>query len=156
LRRGEAFKLAWADVDIAKGALTVQAQNATSGKQRIVPLNQIALATLWAWQSQTQGDELVFPSPQTGGKLDNVQTAWQNICRDAGVKGLRLHDSRHTFATRALAAGADIAVVQELLGHADIATTAIYLHPNEQDKRRAVERLAVSGEDIVALRQGTA
>jgi integrase len=154
IRRGELFSLEWRDVDLDSAMLTVRGEIAKSGKTRNVPLNGVALETFKAWCKQTDEDGLVFVSPDTGGRFDNIQSGWEAICEKAKIKGLRIHDLRHTFATRCLAAGADIAVVKELLGHQDISTTAIYLHPSEENKAAAVARLAVA-KNVVAFQGKT-
>lgn len=142
IRRGEAFSVQWRDINFKAQTLTVRGETSKSGKTRVIPLNAVALNTLTAWREQSPKENaLVFPSPVTGGRLDNTNTAWQTILKAAGIKALRLHDFRHTFASRCLAAGADICTVKELLGHADIKTTSIYLHSRAEDKAAAVARL---------------
>ncbi len=150
LRKGEALQARWRDVDLDRGTFTVLAGNAKSGRQRVVPLNRTALETLRVWREQTPcaaDDALVFPSPRPdhegrkGGVLDNLQKTWVKLLKDAGVAHCGLHCLRHTFATRALAAGADVTVVQAILGHTSILTTSVYLHSRAQDERRAVEAL---------------
>jgi integrase len=154
MRRGEAFSLEWRDIDFAKRTLTVRGECAKSGKTRVIPLNSIASETLKAWREQSPEDNpLVFPSPVTGGRLDNINTAWQTLLKAAGIKALRLHDFRHSFASRCLEGGADINVVKELLGHVNIATTAIYLHSRAEAKIAAVARL-VSPENVIQFAEG--
>ncbi len=144
LRRGEVFSLAWSDVDLKGATLTVRGVVAKSGKTRILPLNATALEALKAWRDQSQDTDLVFPSRETGERLDNVKKLWAGLRKDTGIDA-RWHDMRHTFASRLLSAGASIEIVRELMGHADIATTAIYLHATEGEKREAVARLASNG-----------
>jgi integrase len=64
-----------------------------------------------------------------------VSRRFKAACRAAGVRAVRFHDLRHTFATRLAASGQPIRTIQEFLGHADAKTTQIYAHyaPSEQE-----------------------
>jgi len=55
--------------------------------------------------------------------LKDIRTAFENACKRAGIKNLRFHDLRHTFATRLVLAGVDLATVSKLLGHSSIQMT---------------------------------
>lgn len=146
IRRGEMFSLEWADVDLRGATLTVRGEVAKSGRSRKLPLNNVALATLKTWREQSPEDAvLVFPSPDTGERFDNIKRLWASICDAAKLKGIRWHDLRHTHASRLLASGASIETVRTLLGHVSIETTSIYLHSGEDEQRAAVERLASNG-----------
>ena len=71
------------------------------------------------------------PTPQTANPLDGgkVTKRFQAACRDAGVRPIRFHDLRHTFATQLAASGkVSLRTLQEFLGHADAKTTQIYAH----------------------------
>ena len=86
-----------------------------------------------AWSQRTiyTGDEdLVFAHPQTGKPLDGgkVTKRFKAGLRDAGVRPIRFHDLRHTFATSLAASGSSLRTIQEFLGHADAKTTQIYAH----------------------------
>ena len=61
--------------------------------------------------------------------------------RLAGIPEVRLHDLRHTFATRLIESSVDIITVRDLLGHSQSAVTERYTHPNEGLKRVAVDAL---------------
>ncbi|MCV2869951.1 site-specific tyrosine recombinase XerD [Defluviimonas sp. WL0002] len=115
------------------------------GKERMVPLSAPARAALTAWLAQRDADEeeartsrrtppsrFLFPSDSAEGHL--TRQAFHALLKDiavrAGVSPARVspHKLRHAFATHLLAGGADLRVIQTLLGHADVSTTEIYTH----------------------------
>lgn len=108
------------------------------GKERMVPISSRAHAAVEAWLELVAGGPWLFPSGK--GHLSRVRLF--QIVRDmagqAGIAPERVspHVLRHAFATHLLSGGADLRVLQSLLGHADIATTQIYTHV---DSRRLVE-----------------
>ena len=116
-------------------------------KDRLVPLNEPALAAsrLWLVEIEHLPGAWLFPADSESGHLTR-----QAFARDlkvlAGAAGLRAdlvspHVLRHAFASHLLQNGADLRVVQELLGHADIATTQIYTHVLDDRLRSMVRDL---------------
>jgi len=79
----------------------------------------------------------------------DLQRPWALVSRCAGLKGVRLHDLRHTFASYGAAGGLGLPVIGGLLGHADSKTTARYAHLGSDPLRRASE--AISSEISAAL-----
>ncbi|MBN1271607.1 MAG: tyrosine-type recombinase/integrase [Candidatus Aminicenantes bacterium] len=63
---------------------------------------------------------------------------FETASRRAGIKGLTLHDIRHTFASRLVRAGVDLITVKDLLGHYSVKTTERYIHSNKEQKRKAL------------------
>ncbi len=106
-------------------------------KERIVPVGRPAMAALLAYVSDLRPRLVRAGNPsqslflsRTGRPISRV-VVWQIIQRKAQAAGLRHihpHMLRHSFATHLLAGGADLRVVQELLGHSNIKTTQIYTH----------------------------
>jgi integrase/recombinase XerD len=107
-------------------------------KERIVPIGSEALAWISRYQQLGRGalvkhaqtDDVLFLSSR-GSKLSRM-SVW-NIIQEACVRAnitqhVHPHMFRHSFATHLLEGGADLRAVQEMLGHADIATTQIYTH----------------------------
>lgn len=138
LRLGELRALRWRDVDFGKQAIVVRRsytrgqEGATkSGRIRSVPLSSQAAKSLDGLSRRsgfTEPDDLVFPN-ETGQPIDDskLRRRFHASLDRAGLPRVRLHDLRHTFGTLT-AAAFPIADVKEMLGHADIQTTAIYLH----------------------------
>ena len=134
-RKGEALHLRWADVNRDANTWTIQAANAKSKKRRIVPLNSSALAILDEL-SNNNNSEYVFLNSKNGERLQSVDKVWQRIRVNADLPaGTVIHSLRHMGASMALASGADLATVRDLLGHADISTTEKYLHASGKSLR---------------------
>ena len=117
-------------------------------KTRLVPVGRIACESIDRYLTQERvhlvgkktGNE-VFLSRQ--GKKLTTQRIWQILKEIAAATGFETnvypHLLRHSFATHLLANGADLRIIQELLGHADIATTQIYTHV-EQSRLKAIHK----------------
>jgi integrase/recombinase XerD len=127
------------------------------GKERLVPLNEAAKAAMGEYLALLSGagrgqkSKWLFPSFGESGHLTR-----QHFARDlktlAAAAGLRSdqvspHVLRHAFASHLLHNGADLRVVQTLLGHADISTTQIYTHVLEERLKSLVRDLHPLGED---------
>lgn len=121
------------------------------GKERLAPLNAAARGAVKAYLEVRKtflpkGDAAnpwLFPSRGKGGRLTPRRLAQllDEAAADAGIDPARVspHVLRHAFATHLLEGGADLRVVQTLLGHADIATTQIYTHLAGDHLRQVVE-----------------
>lgn len=135
LRASEAAGIGLTDVQHTLGVIRVLGKGA---KERLVPMGKPAQDALEKYLEQCR-PRLVRPGGRDAGRVLLSRTGrplervaiWQIVRRNAaaaGLKGVHPHVLRHTFATHLLAGGADLRVVQELLGHADIGTTQIYTH----------------------------
>ena len=132
-RISEATGLDIDDVATQEGVVRLRGKG---GKERLVPLGSYASAALAAYlvrgrptlAAKGKGTPAIFLN-QRGGRLSR-QSAWsilRSAAERAGLGGhLSPHTLRHSFATHLLEGGADVRVVQELLGHASVTTTQIY------------------------------
>ena len=125
LRQGELFSLAWDQVDLRLRTLTVLASHAKGNATRMIPLNAEALAVLTTIRPENASG-LVFKSPVTGGRFNNVKKAWAEITKAAKLPDWRWHDLRHDFASQLVMRGAALYTVQKLLGHANARMTQRY------------------------------
>jgi integrase/recombinase XerD len=134
LRASEAIDLELRDLDLDEGVLRARGKGS---KERLVPIGQSAVGALRTYIEHGRG-ELVKGRPEPhlfvnfrGGPLTR-QGLYKIVRRHAESAGLadRMspHTLRHTFATHLLAGGCDLRSVQEMLGHADVATTQLYTH----------------------------
>ena len=141
LRASELCGLDVRAVQLDEGLLRVFGKG---DKERVVPLLGAALDALEAYLDRGRGAlvgrrpcDAVFLNVR-GGRLSrqSVHAIVERYGRVAGIEGLHPHTLRHSFATHLLEGGADLRVVQELLGHANIATTQLYTHVDRAHIRR--------------------
>jgi integrase/recombinase XerD len=134
LRASEAIGLEVGDVDLETGVLRARGKGS---KERLVPIGSTASRALVAYLSRGRprlvGDrmEAVLFVNHRGTRLtrQGLYKIVQRHARAAGLAGkMSPHTLRHTFATHLLAGGCDLRSLQEMLGHADIATTQVYTH----------------------------
>lgn len=137
-RQGELFRLHWSDIDFDRRSLALVMRGKRKSHTRHIPLNKEAFQTLQAWRSiRSMTDKLVFPS-KNGEKMDNVQTSWENLRKEAKIENFRWHDMRHHFASRLVMNGVPLNTVRELLGHTNLEMTLRYAHLAPEQKERAV------------------
>ncbi|MBC8515068.1 tyrosine-type recombinase/integrase [bacterium] len=141
LRVSEAVSLPWRGLYLDEGYVRVTGKG---GKMRQVPIGRSALGWIKRWHDVVPEGVFVFPGGGASGHMDRA-TAFRVVKEaldGAGAEGEGVgpHAFRHAFATHLLAHGADLRVIQELLGHADLQTTQIYTHLLEKDVRQAWER----------------
>lgn len=144
LRASELCSIEIQAINFSDGVLRIRGKGA---KERVVPVGRTALAAIRNYLSDDGRPRLA--KPKTGsalfisswGKAISRKTLWvilQEQVKRAGIeKKIHPHQLRHAFATHLLANGADLRVIQEMLGHADIGTTQIYT---------AVERSRLTSE----------
>lgn len=144
-RFGEIKKLVWADVDLDNDELTLRAMNTKTLTGRVVGITPRLKAELIKLaEINNETDALVF------GIKSNVKRAFASAKKIAGIDDLRLHDLRHTTATR-LCTKLELPQVGRILGHTQPRTTYRYVNANAEVRSRAADILhemqVASGED---------
>ncbi len=148
MRRNEALRLRWDEVDLEAGLLRL-GDSKTGAK--LVRLNGAAREVIAA-QEPMLGNPYVFPSPvKPGAPLYDVKRVWDRIRKRAGLGDARLHDLRHSFAATAAAGGLSLHQIGQLLGHRNPRTTARYSDLVDDDAAKAAEQV---GEALARVMAG--
>jgi integrase/recombinase XerD len=147
LRVSELVGLKLDELNMQSGYLSTHGKG---NKRRLVPIGDVALAHMHRyldevrpqWAPPIDRERFAFLSAR--GKPITRQAFWNTVRKYAVaagiVKHLSPHTLRHSFATHLMQGGADLRVVQTLLGHADISTTQVYTHVTREHLRQTVER----------------
>ena len=154
MRMGEVFVLTKQDVDFSTGTILIKGADAEddgpkSGKSRVAYISDKLRSMLITRVGKLENpNSLLFPA--LGGGIrneigENFKTIMKHLGWNNGVKDRRLrfcaHCFRHTFASRLIAKGTPVPVVQKLMGHATIQTTMRYVHTNDAQCRAAIDLL---------------
>ncbi len=141
-RKSEILTLRWSEVDLDAGEL--QLADSKTGP-RAVQLPPTAVALLDALPRR-HNSPWVFPGNDRDGRYSSggLDHAWRTVRAAAVLEDVRIHDLRHSFASRALALGETLPVIGKLLGHSDIETTARYAHLARDSIHETAERIAGS------------
>ncbi|MCG7295379.1 tyrosine recombinase XerC [Corynebacterium afermentans] len=143
IRVGELTGLNLGDVDLARGLAHVTGKG---NKQRVVPFGDEAAAAVSEWlefgRAELTGDTQAMFVGSRGGRIDQrqVRRIVERAGQRAGVEHVSPHTLRHTTATHMLEGGADLRVVQEMLGHTSLQTTQIYTHVSAQRLKRVYDQ----------------
>lgn len=144
LRASELVELKVSDVNLVSGFVRSRGKGS---KERIVPVGRVAVAAIKSYLEESRPlfrkSEQPFLFLSQRGKPISRQWLWRIVkkyIRRAGIKKkVSPHTLRHSFATHVLSRGADLRVVQEMLGHSNISTTQIYTHV-DRERLREVHR----------------
>ena len=142
-RRNEILGLRWDDLNFDTGEMRLP--DSKTGA-RMVPLTS-AVAKVLKGLPRTPDNPCVFPGKKKGTRLVNINDSWKRVRTRASLDGVRLHDLRHTFASRALALGESLPMIGDLIGHRKVNTTARYVHLAQESIKASAARVA---ENIAA------
>ena len=140
-RRSEVLSARWDQFDLTNGVWTKPGATTKQKTDHRVPLSAPARQLLSDLFAEAEEDApFVFPSRSGGHRVD-VKREWAALCKTAGLKGIRLHDLRHSYASILASAGMSLPIIGALLGHTQPQTTARYSHLFDDPLRAATERV---------------
>ena len=135
-RRNEVTQAKWEYINWDHGTLLVP--RSKSGRARLIRLNSSALHVL-RLIPRSEDNPYIFPSPVTGRPSSSLHFPWNRICKNCGLRDIRLHDLRHSFASFLVNEGVSLYVVQGLLGHTQVRATQRYAHLADETLSVAAE-----------------
>ena len=137
MRKGEVRELSWDDVDLEGRILHLQ-RDKSSGENvgRDVQLTDAAVQLLRSLPRMAHTD-WVFFGRQRDSHIVDLERYWSAALERAGIRRVRMHDLRHSFASLAIANGISLYTVGKLLGHRDLKSTARYSHLSAEAQREA-------------------
>lgn len=140
LRLHEALRLTAECIDSQQMLLRVLGKGQ---KERLIPLSPVLLEELRAYWQEVRPKRWLFPGqdPERPLHSGTVQRACQQACRRARLPRITPHTLRHCYATQLLEAGVDMRLIQALLGHSQVSTTAQYTHATLLSLRQVVSPL---------------
>jgi integrase len=155
-RRGEVLAAEWNQFDLETGTWSKPGATTKQKTDHIIPLSAPARQLLADLHKARAG--YLFPG-RLGEHRRDIKNAWAAICKSAGIKGLRVHDLRHSFASSLAGAGYGLHIIGALLGHTQPSTTHRYSHLTDDPLRAATERAGaiLSGQpsaEIVPFNKG--
>ncbi len=152
LRVSELTTLKLSDMYLDEGYMLIKGKGS---KQRLVPISPEADKWFRFWLQDrchlnidAKAGDIAFLN-RNGGQLTRAMifTIIRRLAEAAGIKKtISPHTLRHSFATHLLQNGADLRIIQQLLGHEDITTTEIYTHVDIQDLRKAILKFHPSNQ----------
>ena len=139
-RRNEILTLRWEDVDLEHDEIRLR--DAKTGA-RAVRLSPTARQVLTSLIRQPENPWVIFGRGR-GARLSNLNATWGVVRKNAGLEDVRIHDLRHSFASRALSLGESLPMIGKLLGHRKVQTTARYAHLARDSVKAAAEQIGAS------------
>jgi len=155
MRPDEVFRMEVRNLDFGCRAIS-NPYGKTKAAKRTIPMT-MEVREILQRRSREARSRWVFSSPAGPGRarqldrpIKSVRKAHDAAIRRAGIQEhFRLYDLRHTYATRAAQAGIDVLTLAALLGHTTVQMTSRYVHPTDQHKHEAVQKLEAYNADVV-------
>ncbi len=135
-RKSEILSLKWDYVDFDRGYLRLPDSKT---REKTIPIGAPVLQIL---SNIPRYSEWVFPAASGNGYSTGLPKIWERVRDKAGLKDVRLHDLRHSFASFGAAAGDSLLVIGKILGHKDSKTTSRYAHLSDDPVKSAANRIS--------------
>ncbi len=126
LRQGNVVRLRWDWIDLEGRMVSIPADEAKSGVQLDLPMNDSAVSAVYHAQALVGDGDLVFPGADGKPKDDCATTVWRQALKDVGINRFRWHDLRHTWATWHAQGGTPLAVIMKLGGWSSYSSVLRY------------------------------
>ncbi|MCZ0955268.1 MAG: tyrosine-type recombinase/integrase [Rhodospirillaceae bacterium] len=136
-RRDEILKLRWEDVDFEAGE--VHLRDTKTGPCCVALTS--AVKRVLTDVPRLPGNPWVIVGARPGRRLMTLKSTWRRVRQRAGLGDVRLHDLRHSYASRALAVGESLSMIGKLLNHVQLASAARYAHLMREAERNAAARI---------------
>jgi integrase len=137
-RRGELLNATWDQFDLEAGAWTKPSSHTKQKRTHRIPLSPRALELLKAIRADAPAAErYIFPTRARLG----IRSPWERVRQAAGLKDVRFHDLRHSYASLLVGDGVSLHIVGRLLGHTQAQTTMRYAHLADDPLREATDRV---------------
>ena len=161
-RRGEVLNATWSQFDFETGIWVKPSAATKQAREHRVPLSAPTRALLAEMHAAADPNcPYAFPGRRKKDEkgrliwqpLAEIKRTWASVCRAANIKGVRIHDLRHTYASILASSGLSLPIIGALLGHTQAATTARYAHLMDDPLRAATERVGavVTGTGVAEI-----
>lgn len=128
MRKTELLELPWGEVDFSRRVIRLPGNRTKGVKPRDIGINDDIHEILMEIGPSLEADKKVLLNPDTGKPWTSIEDLFDRAVIRSGIKHCRIHDLRHTCASRLAQAGVPLGEIMEFLGHSDIRTTMRYAH----------------------------
>jgi integrase len=105
-RKNEVLSATWDQFDLERCVWAKPSAHTKQKRTEHIPLAGLALELLSSWKTrQGEASRYLFPNKRTGQPLTDIKKFWANVCQQAGLAEVRLHDLRHTYASHLVSSG---------------------------------------------------
>jgi integrase len=153
-RKGETLSAKWSEFDLVQGVWTKPSHHTKQKRTHTTALHPEALALLLDMKSRPNAHPTYLFPGADGGPLKDIKKTWRGLMTRTGIKEFRIHDLRHTFASRLIGRGATLPEIGKLLGHTQSNTTARYAHLSLEAQRETLARLPSPSKPVALIEEG--